>query len=252
MPIYLDQDHECSTRRDSVSINTYSAISLTVFASLTTLVAASTLVEFWLHRKHHSDFFSKVNTDTLNWIQKICSSFSAISNTRRLSKVNLPEESHLSSLHGILVLSVFWIITGHTYCFGAIYEIIFALKRLNKDLLYFSENLIYQALSNTYLIADNLFFLSGLVLVSVALPALQQHRLRFNIFSFIIHRWIKLVSTVSGLTLFYFLFPFLSSGPIYKNRSNRLVENCENNWWYNLLGFGNWFTPIEKMASRIT
>lgn len=87
------------------------------------------------------------------------------------------------------------------------------------------------------------------MVVSITLPVLQKRKQRFNFLAYALHYWIRLVSVSVGLTLFYFLFPFLNSGPIYKHKSNIMVQNCENNFWYNLYGIGNWFFPFEKMVS---
>lgn len=85
--------------------------------------------------------------------------FSIIENTSKLIHVREDREETLSAVHGMRVLSMFWIIIGHTYCFGGFYKILYTFKRLAVVSLHNPARWEYQPLINTFLLVDTFFFL---------------------------------------------------------------------------------------------
>lgn len=63
---------------------------------------------------------------------------------------------------------------------------------------------------------------------------------------FLVAKLLGYSAIAAGITLFYFLLPYIGSGPIFKREVYRVVDNCETNWWPNLVAIGNWWSPMEE------
>jgi hypothetical protein len=185
---------------------------------------------------------------------KIIFSFSILENTRKLFHLRKDqvEESTLSAVHGMRILSMIWIIIGHTYCFGGFYKLLYTFRRVSVAGIENPARWEYQALINTFLLVDTFFFLGGVVLIFVALPMLHKHKGKFNYFIYAIHRWVRLTPAMIGVICFITIMPALGTGPYWKQEMTWQSEGCQKNWWMNLLYINNWVYPVDEMCGGMT
>ena len=80
------------------------------------LVTLGSLTELFLHNRD-----TKVNENEKgkiskpNLFLKYFVAFSVISNTRKLFHISRDSNNTLGSLHGIRIITMLWIVIGHTY-----------------------------------------------------------------------------------------------------------------------------------------
>lgn len=172
-------------------------------------------------------------------IIKVLKTFSFFSNTTRLMSTKTAQ-GPLACLNGLRVISMFWVIQGHTYGFA-----IMALK----DIMY-AETLLpsrfsFQAILNGTYSVDSFFFLSGLLVAYLALRELSEKR-RINWIYYFAHRYWRL-TPIYAICLMFFTtvytllitgpFQWIGldpSGPLYNS-----TEDCRIHWWSNLLYINN-------------
>lgn len=154
--------------------------------------------------------------EDLSYVTSVVLAFSIIYNTKKLFHVREDREETLSAIHGMRILSMIWIIIGHTFCFGGFYKILYTFKRISIAGIENPARWDYQPLINTFLLVETFFFLGGVVLIYVALPMLEKHKGRFNYFIYVIHRWVRLTPAMVGTIAFITVMPYFGSGPIWK------------------------------------
>ncbi|RWS30147.1 Nose resistant to fluoxetine protein 6-like protein, partial [Leptotrombidium deliense] len=221
-------------------------IAIAVYGLIIFLVLLGTFIEICLNFQKQSTNDEK---EAKSCVTEVLLCFSVLRNTRELFLVK-QKRSNLSVVHGIRVLSMIWIIVGHTYLFGTVYRMLYTFRRLQVDIPKYPGRIQYQALNNSYLCVDSFFFISGLVLVYVSLPLLKKTGGKFNYLLYIAHRWLRMTPALIGLILFIYLFPFFGSGPVFKHHVNPYVNSCERNWWYDLLFISNWYQDIPGMCAE--
>lgn len=84
-------------------------------------------------------------------------------------------------------------------------------------------------------------------MINVIIPALRKQKGRFNYPLYLLHRFLRMIPSLVGLTAFLFFYPLLSSGPMFKKEVNRFTHVCENTWYYNLLFISNYLWPSEMV-----
>lgn len=56
---------------------------------------------------------------------------------------------------------------------------------------------------------------------------------------------------ILGLLALEFCWPLVGSGPLYKEGSEFILNNCSKYWWTNVLLIANWYPSIEKCAPQL-
>jgi hypothetical protein len=159
--------------------------------------------------------------------------------------LTLPQVS-LSSLHGIRVITMVWMIVNHTYMFGGFF-VLWAYRRLI-DIAEWPKSLSFQMVLNGWLTVETYFFLSALIIAFSVLPLMRSRK--FNYFTYIIHRLLRLLPAYVGLVCLNFLWPLISSGPVWLVKGKSFVQDpCENYLWSNFLFINNWFWPEKQVSS---
>lgn len=190
--------------------------------------------------------------EDLSTVTSIILSFSIIFNTKKLFHIREDREETLSAIHGMRILSMVWIIIGHTFCFGGFYKILYTFKRISIAGIENPARWDYQPLINTFLLVETFFFLGGVVLIYVALPMLEKHKGRFNYPIYVIHRWVRLTPAMIGTIAFITVMPYFGSGPMWKKEMTWQSEGCQKNWWMNILYISNWVYPVDEMCGGMT
>lgn len=151
----------------------------------------------------------------------------------------------LNCLHGIRVITMTWMIVNHTYMFGGFF-VLWAHRRLI-DIAEWPKSLSFQLVLNGWLTVETYFFLSALIIIINVMPLMRQAK--FSYVNFIIHRLIRLVPAYAGLVALNFLWPLISSGPVWLVKGRDFIQYpCENYLWTNFLFINNWIWP-EKQVS---
>lgn len=286
IPIMIGPDKYCDTKQDTFHFNFKQKLSFAViglFVGIVSLVSAADFILMIMKSYSSTGISSSASSsigdnsspqtssrsnsmtntsdppslsssndlEAQKWFQVVMS-FSLIRNTHKLFYVREDHESTLSAVHGMRILSMIWIIIGHTYCFGGFYKLLYTFKRLSISGTENPARWEYQPLINTFLLVDTFFFLGGVVLMFVALPMLQKHKGKFNYFFYAVHRWVRLTPAMIGTICFITIMPALGSGPYWKKEMTWQSEGCQKNWWMNLLFISNWVYPVDEMCGGMT
>ena len=149
----------------------------------------------------------------------------------------------VTSINGIRVISMFWIILGHTFMYGLQidnYSAGFANIRYVYETV--SRRFLFQPVVDFAISVDSFFVLSGLLLSYLSIRGIDSRQGKFSFTTFYVHRLLRLTPAYSFVVLIYFkLLPHIGSGPLWFFMDD--VDHCEKYWWTNLLYINN-FYPI--------
>ncbi|XP_014670481.1 PREDICTED: nose resistant to fluoxetine protein 6-like [Priapulus caudatus] len=180
------------------------------------------------------------NQAQMNLYSPLVDAFSLLSAGKHLLNTDQSEDD-FSSLHGIRVLSMFWIILLHThlYMITAMDNYFEAFKR--------STSFLYQILTNGDVAVDTFFLMSGILVTYWTIKRLQT---RGNCGDwwfwtrFYLHRWWRLAPLYGFVILIACtLLIRMAKGPLYA-LPQMTLDMCKRNWWTNLLFINN-FYPTE-------
>ena len=150
----------------------------------------------------------------------------------------------VTSINGIRVISMFWIILGHTFEYGMgvdNYGAGFA------NILEVSETIrkrfLFQLVNNFTFAVDAFFVLSGFLLSYLSIKELDRRQGKFQFITFYVHRLLRLSPAYYLVVLIYFkLLPHVGSGPLWFFMDD--ISHCEKYWWTSFLYINN-FYPIS-------
>ncbi|XP_032220153.2 nose resistant to fluoxetine protein 6 isoform X3 [Nematostella vectensis] len=166
-------------------------------------------------------------------------SFSIIRNTSRIMDTNVPPGA-ITSINGMRVLSMFWVILGHTFLFMTL------ASGLTSNLLTsykVVQRFSFQVILNATVSVDSFFFLSGLLVAYLSMRHMDKTNGRLNLFKYYFHRFWRLTPAYMLVILFFNkLTRFLGDGPLWY--TVQLNRPCDKYWWTNLLYINN-FYPKE-------
>lgn len=163
------------------------------------------------------------------------------------SKSQQQPEADLMCLHGIRVITMTWMIVNHTYLFGGFF-VLWAHRRLI-DIAEWPKSVSFQLVLNGWLTVETYFFLSAAIIVLNVMPLMKSKR--FSYLPYIFHRLVRLLPAYTGLVALNFLWPLISSGPVWLVKGKSFIQTpCENYLWTNFLFINNWIWP-EKQVSLL-
>ncbi|XP_053395822.1 nose resistant to fluoxetine protein 6-like [Mercenaria mercenaria] len=168
----------------------------------------------------------------------ICRVFSITSNGKKLFGTETAI-GPLACLNGIRVLSMWWVILGHTYFFS-VFTIDNAVE-LSKVVQRFT----FQPIINGTFSVDSFFFLSGLLVAYLAFKQIREKG-KFNWPYYFLHRYWRLTPLYAFVILYNtFISPHTIFGPnsyIVGQPSYKAgVDVCKKYWWTNLLYINNMY-----------
>lgn len=178
-----------------------------------------------------------------NALVKFFLCFSMIRNLHTLFDTNIPDNS-ITSIHGLRVISITWVMLGHSLIFGLPYydDIVIAISWTNQYL--------FQAIDNAMVSVDTFFLLSGLLVAYLSMKRYKKAG-NLSLFHFYIHRYLRLTPSYIYATFFYaYLFPLLSDGPLWytQNEDSIPIKSCVKYWWTNLLYINNFYPELANMC----
>ena len=167
--------------------------------------------------------------------------FSFVNNTKKLLNTKTAK-GPLACLNGLRVISMWWVIQGHTYEFSVVNT---------NNVMYASETLrsrfTFQAIANGTFSVDTFFFLSGLLVAYLTIKELNKKG-NMNWAYYFCHRYLRLTPLYGySLLIFLVLFSYFPPGPFSWFASNPLgpafhsVDSCRTYWWTNLIYINNFY-----------
>ncbi|PNF21736.1 hypothetical protein B7P43_G10360 [Cryptotermes secundus] len=168
--------------------------------------------------------------------------FSVYSNGKKLLSTKSSGDT-LQAVHGIRFITICWVILGHRYTLDSKAPNI----NLSTSIDFLSDpGRLY--ITNSPLSVDTFFVLSGLLLGYIFLKQMKHKTSGFNIPMFYVHRYIRLTPPYAIVILFIAtLYRYVGSGPLLPVTANQMAEDCQSNWWRNILYINNYF-DINQMC----
>lgn len=228
---------ECETK-SIVTLTEEQLVAICMFGLLGTVLLLGTLLEIVLSivkRPTISEAFRrKANKSVL-------ATFGVFRNLRQLLTTD-DVPSAMNCLHGIRVITMFWVVLSQTYL-----NVEFQAVRGLKFLIPAVESLSFQVIVNGLLAVDTFFFLSGLLLAMNVLKNIDKKNMKKQTFGIFLYRYLRLTPGCLVLLCFFTLVPLLGSGPIWKEKILPEVAACRRNWWAVMLNVNN-FVHSERMC----
>ena len=151
----------------------------------------------------------------------------------------------ITSLNGIRVISMFWVILCHTHLWAFTAGLI-------KNPLYVFGNVVqrfsFQVITNGFFVVDSFFFLSGTLVAYLTLREMEKRKGRFPYLTYYLHRYLRLTMVYAFLLFFWWsLTMHFGDGHLWLagvGEKSAVYQNCNKYWWTNLLYINN-FYPWE-------
>ncbi|KAL3857066.1 hypothetical protein ACJMK2_011762 [Sinanodonta woodiana] len=196
----------------------------------------------------------RVNPDNINspavakvrWMISFFKCFSIISNAKKLVDTKTAV-GPLACLNGIRVISMWWVIQGHTYTFASLCD---NLLEASKIMTRFT----FQPIANGTFSVDSFFFLSGLLVTYLSLKSWTD-RGKMNWAYYFLHRYWRLTPLYAIVVMIFgTLFPLMVSGPYQYLVSQpdsvltQTVNECTKSWWANLIYINNFYPHYGDLS----
>lgn len=178
---------------------------------------------------------------------EFCKAFSLYSNSKKLFGTKTAD-GPLACLNGLRVLSMWWVILGHSY--------VFVLQFLEDqtDILTLITRFTFQPIVNGTFSVDSFFFLSGLLVAYLAFKELSEKG-SLNWFYFVIHRYWRLTPLYAFVIFYYaYVMKYTISGPfsLYLDSPQGFelsMNQCKKYWWTNLLYINNFYPEYGSLKT---
>ncbi|GAB6020573.1 hypothetical protein CHUAL_003252 [Chamberlinius hualienensis] len=202
---------------------------IVIYCFFTMILLIGTFVDvFMAHKKCGSEELRKPGV-----LRHILTSFSIIKNGKKLLSTKTGGES-LTCIHGMRLLSFFWVVLGHTYDYASMMPIKNPL-----DITKAVDSVAFNVIINGTYSVDTFLFLSGFLITYLGLKQMRKSGGKLNIFMYYFHRYWRLTPLYAMVIAFiagpYYL---LGSGPQWPMMLNA-QQNCRDYWWRNLLYINN-------------
>ncbi|OWF39479.1 Nose resistant to fluoxetine protein 6 [Mizuhopecten yessoensis] len=148
--------------------------------------------------------------------------------------------SQIKAVNGIRVLSLSWVILGHTYYFTV---------SLSKNLVVatdWASRWTFQAVLSALFSVDSFFLLSGMLVSFLTLKEMQKKNGKINWLMYYFHRfWSPTPAYMLVLVTYIGLFHYWGDGPFWPQHAPG-YDVCIKYWWRNLLYIQNFFPVTEQ------
>ncbi|XP_071491770.1 nose resistant to fluoxetine protein 6-like [Diadema antillarum] len=147
-------------------------------------------------------------------------------------------DSSISCLNGIRVISMSWVILGHTTSFVLGTSIVGNPQTVVNAVFSFG----FQAIDNAFFSVDSFFFLSGLLVAYLTLGRMAKTNGHIPWLWFYVHRYWRLTpALIMTMLIQMYIKPHLGSGPIWQVQAQDVY--CPKYWWTNILYINNIVGP---------
>lgn len=152
--------------------------------------------------------------------------------------------SRLEILNGIRVISILWVIYGHSYYYYLLVPVMNPMK-----ILEFVDNFWYQILFQAPLAVDTFFFLAGFLSSYLMMSEIKKKNGKINFFMLIFHRFYRIMPLYVFLIFMAWKFqPYINEGPVWPEFKMNMDNGCYNYWWTNIIFLNNfisWENPCS-------
>ncbi|XP_032589049.2 nose resistant to fluoxetine protein 6 isoform X3 [Drosophila mojavensis] len=171
--------------------------------------------------------------------------FSIRATSRSLFRITPPKSNPnvIECLHGMRCLSLIWVILGHEYMLNAMGPNVNGL-----GFIYWAQRPFSQIIVHAEFAVDSFFFLSGMLVVMVALRAMERSKGKLNVPLMYLHRYLRLTPLLAMAILVYMkLLPLMVDGPLANDGFDDAVK-CRRTWFWTLLYVQNYATEEICLA----
>ena len=179
-----------------------------------------------------------------NLLLDIFLGFSFLRNSAKLVNTDTAH-GPLACLNGLRVLSMWWVILGHTYAFC-----IYVLDNIVEaaDIV---KRFSFQPILNGTFSVDSFFFLSGLLVAYLAMKQFLEQQ-TFNWIYYFLHRYWRLTPLYAFVIFFFaYLYIYLLQGPFRSTLDPGFEQGfdvCKKYWWSNLLYINNFYPEYGSLT----
>ncbi|XP_064458369.1 nose resistant to fluoxetine protein 6-like [Ornithodoros turicata] len=174
----------------------------------------------------------KPHKNERNWIIDVLLTFSAYTNGQRILST---ESGTLAPLHGMRVITMGWIILGHTFFYKN-----YVLTGGLLEALEWGKSLPFQVVLNVFPAVETFVTISGILVAYTSLEKLEKSDGQLSLFIYYFHRYWRLTPAFILVSLLMILLPLTGSGPVWNETLQPYAQACERNWWTNPLYIGSW------------
>ncbi|XP_064538746.1 nose resistant to fluoxetine protein 6-like [Drosophila montana] len=164
--------------------------------------------------------------------------FSIRATSRALFRITQPKSNPnvIDCLHGMRCMSLIWVVFGHEYMFGMV-----APNINHGSLIHWIERPFARLIIQAVFAVDTFFFLSGLLVVMIALRSMERTKGWLNVPLMYLHRYLRLTPLLAMAILVYMtMIPVLVDGPLNKGFDD--YSKCSRTWYLTLLYVQNYAT----------
>ncbi|XP_045156182.2 nose resistant to fluoxetine protein 6-like [Mercenaria mercenaria] len=177
---------------------------------------------------------------------KVCQVFSLTSNGEKVIGTKTAV-GPLACLNGIRVLSMWWVILGHSYASLA------SFMDNPTEALKITQRFTFQPILNGTYSVDSFFFLSGLLVAYLALKEIREKG-RLSWPYYFLHRYWRLTPLYAYVILYYsFLYSYTVFGPnkamMSQPQATAAIDICKTKWWTNLLYINNMYPNYGNLMT---
>ena len=183
----------------------------------------------------------------VQFLKDLVLSFSLYKNITLIMATHQPPDA-ITSINGIRVISMFWVIFGHTLVWELAYDVIANAKEVIDTI---PKQFLYQLLDNATFSVDDIFLLSGLLISYLTIKEMERCKGNFPFALFYLHRLLRLSPAYYFILMFSFkILPYVGSGPLLFIPD---VAHCEKYWWTNVLYVNNFYpTTFSDQCYGVT
>jgi len=178
---------------------------------------------------------SVANTQCIEFMKDFMLSFSLYKTVPTIMATDQPANA-ITSINGVRVISMFWVILGHTFLWGLSYGVTANVIEATETV---PKPFYFQPVDNSFLSVDSFFVMSGLLLSYLTIREMDRRKGKFPFSLFYVHRILRLSPAYYFVVFFVFkILPYMGSGPLWHVKD---VSRCEKYWWTNILYINNFY-----------
>ncbi|KAH8386780.1 hypothetical protein KR093_002451, partial [Drosophila rubida] len=243
----LIKPHTCKTtdREPLSGLTIFTIVLLSIFGALALL---ATLYDYFICREqselkpqhfilHYLTYLSLC--PQLGQLPTLIKIFSIRASSRALFRVTNPRSNPnvIDCLHGMRCMSLLWVVYGHEYMFGMVQPNINHISVIHWMQQPYQNFILHGVFS-----VDTFFFLSGMLVIMIALRTMEKTKGKLNVPLMYLHRYLRLAPLIAVAILVYMnLLPILVKGPLDHNGFDN-YDKCERTWFWTLLFLQNYAT----------
>ena len=166
---------------------------------------------------------------------KIVACFDLAKNFTAIFDTSRSEDPDLKVLNGVRVISMLWVILGHTFYYAKIGYVSNVFEILD-----FMTQFRYSYILSAPFSVDIFFFLSAFLAAYMLTRQLVADGGKLPFGAIYIGRVMRIYPMyLITVLIFCFVFPLAGQGPGFHNYYKEVENNCGNNWWKNILFINN-------------